>query len=60
MMGKRNWSRPGGGKEFVAIANRPYENLSKGGVLLIGHSESLAGIQHPFRYVKPAIYQKEK
>ena len=42
------------------LVNRFYENLTKGGVLLIGHSESLAGIQHPLRYVKPAIYQKEK
>jgi len=44
----------------ASLVNRFYENLTKGGVLLIGHSESLAGIQHPFRYVKPAIYQKEK
>lgn len=44
----------------ASLVNRFHENLTKGGVLLIGHSESLAGIQHPFRYVKPAIYQKEK
>ena len=42
------------------LVNRFYENLTKGGVLLIGHSESLTGIQHPLRYVRPAIYQKEK
>lgn len=44
----------------ASLVNRFYENLTKGGVLLIGHSESLTGIQHPFRYIKPAIYQKEK
>jgi chemotaxis protein methyltransferase CheR len=44
----------------TALVNRFHENLVKGGVLFIGHSESLAGIQHPFRYVKPAVYMKEK
>jgi chemotaxis protein methyltransferase CheR len=44
----------------ASLVNRFYANLTKGGVLFFGHSESLAGIQHPFRYVKPAIYQKEE
>lgn len=34
--------------------------LAPGGALLIGHSESLAGVQHSFGYVRPAIYRKEK
>ena len=32
--------------------------LSPGGVLFIGHSESLVGSQHRFRYVQPTIYRK--
>jgi chemotaxis protein methyltransferase CheR len=32
--------------------------LNAGGALFIGHSESLTGIRHPFRYVRPAIYEK--
>jgi len=43
----------------ASLVSHFYANLTKGGVLLIGHSESLTGIQHPFRYVRPAIYQKE-
>ena len=42
------------------LLTRLYHNLTPGGALLIGHSESLAGIQHSFRYVKPAVYRKEK
>jgi chemotaxis protein methyltransferase CheR len=40
------------------LVNRFYQCLEKGGAFLIGHSESLSGIQHPFRYVKPAVYRK--
>lgn len=40
------------------LVNRFYDNLEKGGVLFIGHSESLTGIEHSFHYVKPAIYKK--
>jgi chemotaxis protein methyltransferase CheR len=36
-----------------------YCSISKGGYLFIGHSESLTGINHRFRYVKPSIYRKE-
>ncbi|RPI62338.1 MAG: protein-glutamate O-methyltransferase CheR [Planctomycetaceae bacterium] len=32
--------------------------LAPGGLLFIGHSESLAGIQHKLQYVQPAVYQK--
>lgn len=35
-----------------------YECLGEEGVLIIGHSESLTGIPHPFRYIRPAIYRK--
>jgi chemotaxis protein methyltransferase CheR len=32
--------------------------LRNGGYLLVGHSESLTGLKHPFAPVGPAIYQK--
>jgi chemotaxis protein methyltransferase CheR len=32
--------------------------LAPGGLLFTGHSESLTGIAHPFRYVEPSIYEK--
>jgi len=40
------------------LVNRFHEVLSRDGYLLIGHSESLTGIRHPFRYVQPSIYVK--
>ena len=47
-------------KTQASLVNRFYNQLPKGGLFLIGHSESLSGIQHPFQYLKPAIYMKEK
>ena len=44
----------------AALLGRFYQHLCPGGAFLIGHSESLAGIQHSFRYVRPAIYRKER
>lgn len=41
------------------LVNRFYEYLHPGGILIIGHAESLTGIPHNFRYVKPSIYKKE-
>ncbi|MBZ5590873.1 MAG: protein-glutamate O-methyltransferase CheR [Acidobacteriia bacterium] len=32
--------------------------LEPGGYLLIGHSESLTGIDHPLSYVRPTIYRR--
>jgi chemotaxis protein methyltransferase CheR len=40
------------------LVNRLYDHLEKEGVLFIGHSESLTGIEHPFLYVKSATYKK--
>ncbi len=40
------------------LVNRYGELLSPGGFLLIGHSESLTGLSHPYRFVQPAVYQK--
>lgn len=40
------------------LVNRYWQCLDRGGVLFTGHSESLAGIEHPFKYVQPTIYMK--
>jgi chemotaxis protein methyltransferase CheR len=40
------------------LINRFYDLLAPGGVLFTGHSESLTGIEHRFRYVQPTIYTK--
>lgn len=34
------------------------EALVPGGTLIIGESESLIGVDHPFRYVKPSVFAK--
>ena len=40
------------------LVNRFWKLLKPGGHLFVGHSESLAGSSHKFRYVQPAIYVK--
>ena len=40
------------------LVNRYWDILDKGGVLFTGHSESLTGIEHKFKYVQPTIYMK--
>lgn len=45
-------------KTQEALVNRLADRLEPGGHLFIGHAESLAGIQHPLQYVRPAIYRK--
>lgn len=40
------------------LINRYYDLLGPGGTLFTGHSESLAGIKHKFKYVKATIYEK--
>lgn len=32
--------------------------LEPGGYLMVGHSESLTGLDHPLQYVKPAVYRR--
>ncbi len=39
------------------LVGRLAQHLVPGGYLLIGHAESLAGVNHPYDTVKPAIYQ---
>ena len=43
-----------------AIVNKFYNYMNKGAYLMIGHSESLNGLSHPFQYVQPATYRKVK
>lgn len=40
------------------LINKFYGSLSEGGYLMIGHSESLTGVQHRFKYMQPTIYKK--
>ena len=42
-------------QELIA---RFHSILAPGGILFIGHSESLTGIDHSFRYVLPTVYRK--
>ncbi len=42
-----------------AIVNKHYDALLPGGYFFIGHSESLSGVNHKFKYVSPSIYRKE-
>jgi chemotaxis protein methyltransferase CheR len=35
-----------------------FNSLKKGGYFFIGHSESLTGLTHPFKYVEPSVYKK--
>lgn len=40
------------------LIERFWQMLAPGGTLFIGHSESLTGIRHQFRYVQPTVYEK--
>jgi chemotaxis protein methyltransferase CheR len=40
------------------LVNRFWDLLEPGGILFIGHSESLTGIAHKFKYLAPTVYQK--
>lgn len=40
------------------LVNRYYDVLAPGGILFTGHSESLTGINHKFKFVQATIYQK--
>jgi chemotaxis protein methyltransferase CheR len=40
------------------LVNRFWKLMKPGGYLFVGHSESLTGSPHKFRYVQPAIYMK--
>ena len=40
------------------LVNRFYGNLKEGGYFFVGHSESLMGLTHRFKYVEPSVYRK--
>ena len=40
------------------LVGRFWDILGPGGMLFVGHSESLAGVEHRFRYVQPTVYEK--
>ena len=40
------------------LVRRLHECLRPGGYLLVGHSESLSGVDHPFAYIRPAVYRR--
>jgi len=42
----------------ASLINRFWDLLDSGGILFTGHSESLTGIEHKFKYIQPTIYMK--
>ena len=41
-----------------SLIDKFYESLKAGGYFFVGHSESLTGLKHQFKYVEPSVYQK--
>lgn len=41
-----------------ALIKRFYQCLNRGGYFFAGHSESLTGLDHDFKYLEPSIYRK--
>jgi len=41
------------------LVNKFYNCLKPGGFFFIGHSESLTGINQPFKYIIPTVYRKK-
>lgn len=46
-------------KTQAELVTRFYNILAPGGIFFVGHSESLTGIAHGFKFVRPSIYVKE-
>jgi chemotaxis protein methyltransferase CheR len=42
----------------AALVHRLWQCLGSKGLLCVGHSESLTGIEHKFSYIQPATYMK--
>lgn len=40
------------------LVRKFYELIATGGYLFVGHSESLTGANHQYKYIQPATYQK--
>jgi chemotaxis protein methyltransferase CheR len=48
-------------KETISrLVDKYHQILAPGGYLFIGHSESLSGFTHKFKYVEPCVYLKEE
>lgn len=43
-----------------SLVGKLHEAINPGGYLFVGHSESLTAIKHPYKPVKPSIYQRIK
>lgn len=43
-----------------AIVRRLSGAIEPGGYFFVGHSESLTGVEHGLKYVRPAVYRKER
>jgi chemotaxis protein methyltransferase CheR len=41
------------------LVRRFATHLAPGGFLFVGHSESLNGLDHDLRYVRPAVYRRD-
>jgi chemotaxis protein methyltransferase CheR len=41
-----------------SVVNRLAPLLEPNGYLFIGHAEGLAGVEHPLRYIQPAVYKR--
>ncbi len=46
-------------KTQQTLVNKYAQHLNPGGYLMIGHSESLSGVEHPLTYVQPTVYRKD-
>lgn len=44
----------------LELVKKFHDYLGRGGLLFIGHSESLINKQYSFKYIQPTVYQKEK
>lgn len=40
------------------LVRKLHDHIYTGGYLMIGHAESLTGVKHDYRTIKPSIYQK--
>ena len=40
------------------VVDKMYRTVKTGGYFVVGHSESLSGVSHQFKYIAPTIYKK--
>ena len=41
-----------------SLIQRAVDCLREGGYLMVGHAESLTGIEHRLKYIQPSVYRK--